>query len=102
MSYAETELQVIRWAEARRIIPNSTPMAQWIKACQEMEELRQALVNNDDAEIKDGVGDVVVCLINLCALADIDLVSCLEGAYEEIKERKGFLNKDGIFVKEVV
>jgi uncharacterized protein YabN with tetrapyrrole methylase and pyrophosphatase domain len=101
MSYAETELKVIRWAEARQIIPNSTPMAQWIKACQEMEELRQALVNNDDAEIKDGVGDVVVCLINLCALADIDLVSCLSGAYEEIKDRKGHMNAEGIFVKEV-
>jgi NTP pyrophosphatase (non-canonical NTP hydrolase) len=75
-------------------------MAQWIKACQEMEELRLGLVNNDDAEIKDGVGDVVVCLINLCALADIDLVSCLEGAYQEIKDRTGHMGEDGIFYKD--
>lgn len=100
MSYAHAEMKIIQWAEALGIIPNSTPMAQWIKACQEMEELRQALVNNDLAEIKDGVGDVVVCLINLCALADIDLVSCLKGAYEEIKDRTGHMGEDGIFYKD--
>jgi len=100
MSYAEIELKVIRWSEQRQIIPNSTPMAQWIKACQEMEELRLGLVNRDDAEIKDGVGDVMVCLINLCALADIDLVKCLEGAYQEIKDRTGHMGEDGIFYKD--
>ena len=100
MSYAEVEMKVIQWAEARKIIPNSTPMAQWIKACQEMEELRLGLVNRDDAEIKDGVGDVMVCLINLCALADIDLVKCLEGAYQEIKDRTDHMGEDGIFYKD--
>ena len=100
MSYAKVEMKVIQWAEARKIIPNSTPMAQWIKACQEMEELRLGLVNRDDAEIKDGVGDVMVCLINLCALADIDLVKCLEGAYQEIKDRTGHMGEDGIFYKD--
>ena len=100
MSYAEVEMKVIQWSEARKIIPNSTPMAQWIKACQEMEELRLGLVNRDDAEIKDGVGDVMVCLINLCALADIDLVKCLEGAYQEIKDRTGHMGEDGIFYKD--
>ena len=100
MSYAKVEMKIIQWAEARKIIPNSTPMAQWIKACQEMEELRLGLVNRDDAEIKDGVGDVMVCLINLCALADIDLVKCLEGAYQEIKDRTGHMGEDGIFYKD--
>jgi len=102
MSYAEVEMKVIQWSEVRKIIPNSTPMAQWIKACQEMEELRLGLVNRDDAEIKDGVGDVMVCLINLCALADIDLVKCLEGAYQEIKDRTGHMGEDGIFYKDVI
>jgi len=35
-----------------------------------------------------------------CACADLDLVECLKGAYDEIKHRKGYLNSDGIFVKE--
>lgn len=42
-SYTELELAVIRWSEQRRIIPNSTPLAQWIKACEELHELREAI-----------------------------------------------------------
>ena len=100
MSYAEVEMKVIQWAEARKIIPNSNPKAQWVKAQEELNELYEALDANDIGAIRDAVGDTVVCLINLCALADIDLVDCLQLAYNEIKDRKGHLNKDGIFVKE--
>lgn len=100
MSFANVEMKVIQWSEARGIIPNSTPLAQWKKGMEEMEELRDALVAKDLAETKDAVGDVTVCLLNICALADIDFVQCLKGAYEEIKDRKGFMNKEGIFVKE--
>jgi hypothetical protein len=35
------------------------------------------------------------------ALEDIDLTKCLEAAYSEIKDRKGYLNKDGVFVKNI-
>ena len=101
MSYANTEMKVIQWSEARKIIPNSTPIAQWKKAAEELDELRDALVANDLAMAIDGVGDTVVCLINICALMDINLVDCLASAYEEIKDRKGTMNAEGIFVKEV-
>lgn len=100
MSYSDYEMKVIQWAEARKIIPNSTPMAQWKKAQEELNELRDALDSGDMAAVRDAVGDTVVCLINLCALADINLVDCLAGAYEEIKDRKGYMNEEGIFVKE--
>ena len=101
MSYAETELNVIRWSEARQIIPNSTPLAQAIKACEEINELVDALRENNKAEAIDAVGDTVVCLINVCALLDVNLVDCLEAAYEQIKDRKGYMNAEGIFVKQV-
>jgi len=101
MSYSELEMKVIQWSEARKIIPNSTPIAQWKKGMEEMEELRDAIVANDLALAIDGVGDTVVCLINICALLDIDLVECLSVAYGEIKDRKGYMNEEGIFVKEV-
>lgn len=101
MSYAEVEMRVIQWSEARKIIPNSTPIAQWKKAAEELDELRDALVKNDLALAIDGVGDTVVCLINICALLDINLVDCLKVAYEEIKDRKGTMNAEGIFVKEM-
>lgn len=101
MSYADVEMKVIQWSEARKIIPNSTPIAQWKKAMEEMDELRDGIAWSKLDETKDAVGDVVVCLINICALLDIDLVECLELAYEEIKDRKGYMNEEGIFVKEV-
>ena len=101
MSYAEVEMKVIQWSEARKIIPNSTPLAQWKKAAEELDELRDALVKDDRAEAIDAVGDTVVCLINICALMDINLVDCLSSAYNEIKDRKGTMNAEGIFVKEV-
>ena len=100
MSYAEVEMLVVQWSEARKIIPNSTPLAQWKKAAEELDELKEAIKANDMAEMKDAVGDTVVCLINICALLDINLVDCLYGAYDEIKDRKGYMNEEGIFVKE--
>lgn len=100
MSYEIVELEVIRWAEARKIIPRSTPSAQLMKAVTEMGELVNAEMQSDMPEIKDAVGDVMVCLINYCALKDISLVKCLKGAYEEIKDRKGELLPNGIFVKQ--
>lgn len=100
MSYEIVELDVIRWAEARQIIPNAKPYSQVLKAVSEMGELADAENKGDMDGIKDAVGDVVVCLINYCALRDIDLVECLKGAYNEIKDRKGTLMPNGVFVKE--
>lgn len=101
MSWAITELNVIRWSEARGIIPNSTSLAQYKKAQEEMHELQTAIVDRDRAGIIDGLGDVLVCLINVAALEDLDMTQCLEAAYNEIKNRKGHLGTDGIFRKDV-
>lgn len=101
MSYAEYEMKVIQWSEDRKIIPNSTPFAQSIKAVEEINELVDALRDNNKAEAIDAVGDTVVCLINVCALLDVNLTDCLAAAYEEIKNRKGHMNEQGIFVKAV-
>lgn len=100
MSFPLLELEVIRWAEARKIIPNATPSSQLLKAMSEFGELADAEGKKNIEEIKDAVGDIMVCLINYCALRDINLVDCLEGAFEQIKHRKGTLMPDGTFVKE--
>lgn len=100
MSYSDLEMQVIQWGEALGIVQNSTPAAQAIKTQEELDELIDAIRNNDKVAMSDAYGDILVTLIMGCACADLDLVSCLEGAYNEIKDRKGYLNADGIFVKE--
>ena len=100
MSYADVEMAIIQWSEARQIIPNSTPATQLLKCMSEIGELADATIKNDRAGITDGVGDVMVCLVNYCALQDINLVSCMEAAYAEIKSRRGTLLPNGVFVKE--
>lgn len=101
MSYAEVEMKVVRWGEARGIVQNATAMAQAIKTLEETTELLDAINKNNLEDTKDAVGDIVVTLIMVCAVLDIDLVDCLKGAYNEIKDRKGYLTKEGVFVKEV-
>jgi NTP pyrophosphatase (non-canonical NTP hydrolase) len=100
MNYEMVEIDVIRWSEKRKIIPRATAASQLMKAVTEMGELVDAELKDHMPEIKDAVGDVMVCLINYCALKDISLVKCLEGAYNEIKDRKGTLMPNGVFVKD--
>ena len=100
MSYAEIEMKVIQWSEARKIIPNSTPAAQFKKLQEEIAELYEAMANDDMEQIVDGIGDSMVCMINICALYDLSLTHCLEHAYSQIKDRRGYMNAEGIFVKE--
>ena len=100
MTYPIVELEVIRWAEARGIIPNATTKSQLLKAVSELGELADAEGKGEVNAIKDAVGDVMVCLINYCALRDINLVECLNLAFQQIKDRKGRLMPDGTFVKE--
>ena len=99
-SFTELELKVIRWSEARGIIPNSTPAAQFKKLQEEINELYEAMSNDDMVEVVDAIGDSMVCLINICALYDLNLTDCLEAAYNQIKDRRGYMNAEGIFVKE--
>lgn len=99
-SYAELEMKVVQWSEKRKIIPNSTAFAQSMKAVEEINELVDALRDDNKVDAIDAVGDTVVCLINVCALLDVNLTDCLEAAYLQIKDRRGYMNQEGIFVKE--
>jgi NTP pyrophosphatase (non-canonical NTP hydrolase) len=100
MSYLDIELKVIQWGEARGIVQNSTPEAQAKKTQEELNELFDAIVAKDREAMIDAYGDILVTLVMGCATADLDLVTCFKHAYEQIKDRKGYLSPEGIFVKE--
>jgi NTP pyrophosphatase (non-canonical NTP hydrolase) len=100
MSFAEIEMEVVRWGEARGIVQNSNPMAQAMKTREEAEELFDAILINDREAMIDAYGDILVTLVMGCATADLNLVSCFKHAYEQIKDRKGHLSPEGIFIKE--
>lgn len=98
--YKTLEAQVLRWATDRMIIPNSTSTAQAIKTHEELGELLSALHRKDWNEMRDAYGDILVTLIIGAELAGLDLVDCLALAYDQIKDRKGYLREDGVFVKD--
>ena len=100
-SFGMTEFQVMQWAAARGIYENGTALGQAKKTVEEAGELLAAVAANDFAEIADAIGDVMVTLVNVGVLCDMDLRQCFYNAYKVIEHRKGYMNKDGQFVKEL-
>jgi NTP pyrophosphatase (non-canonical NTP hydrolase) len=100
MSYEQTELQVVMWGEKRGIVQNSDSKTQLLKAFSEMGELADAITKRDRDGIIDGIGDVLVCLTMVAAIEDVDVKHCFASAYDQIKDRKGYLNKEGVFIKD--
>ena len=100
MSYSMIEMDVIRWGEDRHIVQNSTPYAQALKTLEEVQELLDAIQAKNREAMIDAYGDILVTLVMGCATVDLDLVSCFNHAYEQIKDRTGTLGPDGIFYKD--
>ena len=100
MSYESTEIEVVRWGESRGIIQYSDSKTQLLKAVSEMGELADAISKRDRDGIIDGIGDVIVCLTMVAAIEDVDVKKCFASAFLEIKDRKGYLNEHGIWIKD--
>ncbi len=101
MSYADIEIRIIQWAEARKIIPNSNPESQLLKAVSEIGELADATIKKDREAIVDSVGDVMVCLINYCALQDINLVEYDNALPQEWRTAATTIQESLDFVRDV-
>lgn len=95
----DIEQNVINWAAERGIYEHSTIQAQVLKAVSEMGELADATIKGDRDAFIDAVGDVMVCLTNAAFMHGTDLTECFSRAWDEIKDRKGFLSPNGAFVK---
>jgi NTP pyrophosphatase (non-canonical NTP hydrolase) len=91
---------VEQWALDRQIIPNSNPQSQLMKTVSELGELADATLKSDRAGIVDGLGDVLVTLVIYARLQGLTLEECLASAYDTIKDRRGHLTPEGVFVKE--
>ena len=95
----KNEFQLIRnWGEYRGIMDQGDVKTQYIKLQEEAGELAKALLNKDDAEIQDAIGDMVVVLTNLAHLNSVHIETCIAQAYNVISNRKGKMI-NGTFVK---
>lgn len=163
LTFEQFQTNVQEWSEARGIYEHSTALAQALKAVSEVGELADATIKNDRDALKDAIGDVAVCLVNVaymtegqldhdyifddvndcrnalqvaagCAgsvgelsfeiaqdnrnvtntyldasfyslyatakINNLDFLDCCEAAWNEIKDRKGFLSPSGAFIKQ--
>lgn len=114
MNYQQLEKLVLEWAEEKEILKKATPLAQCSKTIEEVEELKEALTQqnalrvtyknskgkicNTEDEIKDAFGDILVTIIIGAEMQGLKLEDCLEIAYNIIKNRTGKII-NGQFVK---
>lgn len=105
--------KVLMWAENKGITGidgEGTMLGQLDKTQEEVTETRDSVLkymyghdsfNSEEhfAEIEDGIGDCLVTLIILAEMAGLTVESCLQRAYDEIKDRAGKMQK-GVFVKD--
>jgi NTP pyrophosphatase (non-canonical NTP hydrolase) len=92
-------VDIRNWAENKGILTHGTPEGQVEKLEEELEEVKQAIVNKDMDNLMEEIGDCVIVLTNLAALQGITIEKCIELSYKKISERSGKM-VGGKFVKD--
>jgi len=87
------------WAATRGLYDEGDSHTQYVKLQEEAGELAKALLKNDQPEIVDAIGDIVVVLTNLAHLQGYDIEYCIDEAYKVIATRTGKMI-NGTFVKD--
>ena len=93
--------KIRQWATDRGLYVSGDPITQYVKLQEEAGELAQALLKDDQPEVIDAIGDMVVVLTNLAHQRGVSIEHCVNSAYEVIAKRKGKMI-NGTFVKETL
>lgn len=106
-SFEDLKELVLEWANDKDLLHSENAEKQFLKFIEEVFEFKSEMdlihilggneLNSHDMMLE--MGDIFVTLIVLCKQLDIDVVECLEMAYEKISKRKG-KTINGTFVKE--
>ncbi|MDE1506455.1 helix-turn-helix domain-containing protein [Ligilactobacillus salivarius] len=99
MTYEALQDAIIQWAYERNIVSLKNTHKQFMKVTEELGKLAEGINKDNQGQIKDSLGDILVTLIILSKDSDVDLLDCLRGAYDVIKDRTG-KTVNGVFVKE--
>lgn len=108
-TFEELREKVEQWANDKDLLHEENADKQFMKFMEEVFEFKTEM-DNYDLELGTlktyffktmslEMGDIIVTLIVLCKQLDIDIVECLEMAYEKISKRKG-KTVNGTFIKE--
>jgi NTP pyrophosphatase (non-canonical NTP hydrolase) len=89
---------ITEWSEQKLIFRNGKRETQYLKLMEEMGELASNIAKQRD--VRDDIGDCLVVLNNLAVMSGTTLEECLGIAYYQIKDRKGYLNGNGVFIRD--
>jgi len=87
------------WAKTRGLFDEGDTKTQYIKLQEEAGELAKALLKDDELEVIDAIGDMVVVLTNLAHIQGVSIERCIACAYDVINKRTGKMI-NGTFVKD--
>ena len=90
--------KTLQWSEDRGILKNGKVTTQALKMVSETGEMCDNIAKG--RSIIDDVGDQLVVLTNIAALAGFTLEEAWSHAWNDIKDRKGKLSPEGSFIKE--
>ncbi len=91
--------QIRDWADQRGLYNSGDTKTQYMKLMEEAGELAEALLKDDQNEVIDAIGDMVVVLTNLAEQRGVHIETCISSAYNEIQNRTGKMI-NGTFVKD--
>ena len=92
--------RIQKWSYDVGIYEHSTVQAQALKAVSEMGEVADAVIKYDLTALEDGIGDVIVCLVNVAYMSGIDIEDAFAKVTDEVTARRGKMVAGGAFVKD--
>ena len=70
----------------------------WLQS--DIGDIGKSIIRDNKIKRMSSYANVVNDLNAFCNYLEIDIIECIGKAWNEIKDRKGFLSADGIFIKE--
>ncbi|MDB1561855.1 MazG-like family protein [Pediococcus pentosaceus] len=86
-----------KWG-AERGITDGDPSRQLNKLTEELGELAEGFNKKVPEQIEDSLGDMFVVMTLFAEQNGLNIVDCIQSAYETIKDREG-KTVDGVFIK---
>jgi NTP pyrophosphatase (non-canonical NTP hydrolase) len=91
--------EILKWGNNKNLLHYENRFKQFGKLLEEVNELYNAMVDNNQEEIIDSLGDIKVVITILAEQLGFDIDECEEIAYQEIKNRTG-KTINGTFIKD--
>ena len=91
--------EILEWADNKNLLKYENRFKQYSKLQEESNELFVAMLDDNKAEMIDGLGDCFIVLTILAEQLGFDLATCVDCAYDEIKNRTG-RTISGNFIKD--